>query len=350
MDTLNFSDHRKINVLMTGAGAPGGPGIIKALKRGPINLFTGDCNPEASGRFLSERFVELPPAGSDEFVPFVLSYCERNNIEVVFPLVTRELFKFAEHKQEFLNKKIKVIVSDFESLSVANDKGKLYNHLYNKQIPVPRFAIVKTMEALEKAVHKLGYPQIPVCIKPTVSNGSRGVRILQEGVDEFDLLFHFKPTNLYSTLDRIRSILENRNFPELLVSEYLPGDEFTIDTIVYKGQPRLILPRVRSKMNGGISVQGTFIRHDAIIAYCDQIIRSMNLSGPIGLQVKQDASEEYRILEINPRIQGTSVAALGVGINLPVLAIMQEFVTIRFDELPIEWGKSFVRYYEEVFF
>ena len=335
---------------MTGAGAPGGPGIIKALKRGPFNLFTGDCNPQASGRFLNENFVELPTAGSDEFIPFVVHFCKENDIEVVFPLVTRELFKLSKHKEKFTEENIKVIVSDYDSLSIANDKGKLYRHLFHHQIPVPDFEIVSTVEELEAAVCKLGYPNKPVCIKPTVSNGSRGVRVLQENIDEFDLLFNYKPNNLFSTLDRIKAILYQRQFPELLVSDYLPGDEFTVDTIVDKGQPRLILPRIRSKMNGGISVQGTFIKHDAIIDYCRTIIQSLNLSGPIGLQVKANANGEYRILEINPRIQGTSVAALGVGVNLPVLAIMQEFTEIRFDQLSVDWGKSFVRYYEEVFY
>jgi len=335
---------------MTGAGAPGGPGIIKALKKGPVNLFTGDCNPVASGRFLSEKFVELPKAESKEFIPFVLDFCLRNQIQVVFPLVTRELFKFAAHKQEFLAHNIKVLVSDYESLGVANDKGKLYAHLFKKNIPVPAFEIVSNVAGLKQAAENLGYPEKPVCIKPTVSNGSRGVRVLQEDVDEFDLLFNYKPTNLYSTLEKITAILKNISFPELLVSEYLPGDEYTVDTIVNDGVPKIILPRVRTKMSGGISVQGTFVKQDEIIAYCDQIIRSLQLSGPIGLQVKANAGGHFRLLEINPRIQGTSVAALGIGINLPVLAVLQEFEAIDFVNLKIEWGKSFVRYYEEVFY
>ncbi len=335
---------------MTGAGAPGGPGIIKALKAGPIDLFVGDCNPTASGRFLNDKFIELPKASSDDFIPFVLDFCLRNGILVVFPLVTMELFKFAKHKQEFLSRGIVILVSDYEALCIANDKGALYQHLHHKNIPVPAFKIVSTVEGLCEAAKELGYPQKAVCIKPTVSNGSRGVRILQENIDEFDLLFHHKPNNLYSSLGGVAKILGGRPFPELLVSEYLPGDEYTVDTVVRDGVPKLILPRVRTKMNGGISVQGTFINQEEIILYCDCIIRSLNLNGPIGLQVKEDASGAYRLLEINPRIQGTSVAALGIGVNLPVLAVLQEFEAIDFTALEIEWGKSFVRYYEEVFY
>ncbi|MDQ6610361.1 MAG: ATP-grasp domain-containing protein, partial [Bacteroidota bacterium] len=279
-----------------------------------------------------------------------LQFCIENGVQVIFPLVTKELFKFAKRKQCFVDKNIKVIVSDDESLSVANDKGKLYTHLHRNKIAVPDFRIITAIDELEKAVTDLGYPHSPVCIKPTVSNGSRGVRILQKNIDEFDLLFNHKPNNLYSSLQRIVEILNGKHFPEMLVSEYLPGSEYTIDTLVFRGKPKLILPRIRTKMNGGISVQGSFIKNEAIIDYCSHIINSLKLSGPIGLQVKTDVDGDFKLLEINPRIQGTSVAALGLGINLPALAISQEFSEIDFSLCSIKWNTSFVRYYEELFY
>ncbi|HYO23297.1 MAG TPA: ATP-grasp domain-containing protein [Flavisolibacter sp.] len=337
-------------VLLTGAGAPGGPGIIKALLKANFILFTSDCNPVASGRFLHQNFVQLPHADNDDFIPFVLKFCIESRIDVVFPLVTKELFKFSLAKQEFAQHNISVIVSGYESLCIANDKGKLYQHLTEKGIAVPRFEIITTAERLVDAAMMLGYPALPVCIKPTLSNGSRGVRILQQGIDEMDLLFNHKPTHIYSTLEKIHAILEQKAFPPLLVSEYLPGPEYTVDTLVQDGEPKLVLPRSRTKMNGGISVQGTFIKNEQIISYCEKIIRSLSLSGPIGLQVKADTNGEFKLLEINPRIQGTSVAALGVGVNLPSLAVQQKFEPVDIDASSIAWGTSFVRYYEEAFY
>ena len=299
---------------------------------------------------MHQPFVSLPKADEEAFVLFVLEYCKAEKIDVVFPLVTKELFSFAKAKEMFENHRIKVIVSEERSLETANNKGKLYQHLFSREIPVPHFKIVATYEELELAATALGYPAKPVCVKPTVSNGSRGVRILKEDADEFDLLFHQKPTHLYSNLVQLRKVLEGRTLPELLVSEYLPGQEYTVDAIVQEGIPKLILPRSREKLNNGISVQGTFVKKDAIIRYCDQILRSLHLSGPIGLQVKEDANGEFKLLEINPRIQGTSVAALGLGINLPELAVKQLFKPVEIDADSIAWGTSFVRYYEEVFY
>ena len=122
-----------------------------------------------------------------------------------------------------------------------------------------------------------------------------------------------------------------------------------MDTIVNHGKPILILPRLRKKTNNGISVEGQFIENQEIIDYCFKILTSLNLHGSIGIQVKKAEDGRFKILEINPRIQGTSVAAMGLGINLPLIAVKQE-VNEPFEIPPIKWGTSFSRYYQEVFY
>ncbi|RYZ48041.1 MAG: ATP-grasp domain-containing protein [Chitinophagaceae bacterium] len=233
-------------ILLTGAGAPGGPGIIKALKLAGHLLVTSDADPHASGRALHAPFFQIPRADDAGFTDTILRLCLEQGIDVVFPLVTMELLRFAGTKEAFRERGIRVIVSDAESLTIANDKGKLYQHLQRQQIPVPPFAIANTVNELIDATTRLGYPYNPVCIKPTVSNGSRGVRVLQKEIDPFHLLFHQKPSHLFSTLEEITRILAERDFPPLLVSEYLPGMEFTVDAIVQDGVPKLILPRSRA--------------------------------------------------------------------------------------------------------
>jgi carbamoyl-phosphate synthase large subunit len=340
-----------MNILMTGAGAPGGPGIIKALQKDKkLNLIVADADEMASGRFLNDKFYKIPKANDENFIEAIISICLKEKIEIIFPLVTLELFKFSKNKIEFDKHGIKIIVSDEKSLSIANNKSELYKHLLKFNIDVPEFRIINNIIELKSACLELGYPQKSVCIKPSISNGSRGVRILDENIDEYDLLFNFKPNNLYSNLDKIIEIIGDRPIPEMLVSEYLPGDEYTIDTIMSNGIPKLIIPRIRSKMSGGISIQGQFIENLDIIKYCTEILISLNLHGPIGIQVKKAFDGKFKILEINPRIQGTSVSAQGIGINLPLICVNQEYNEINFNEINIKWGVKFSRYFEEVYY
>jgi carbamoyl-phosphate synthase large subunit len=340
----------KINVLMTGAGAPGGPGIIKCLQADErIDLTVCDVNPEASGRFLNKKFFQGISASDVNFIDFILEKCVELKIDVLFPLVTRELFALAEHKSRFTNIGVKVIVSDFESLSISNDKGALHNHLKSEGILTPHFNIATNIEEVEHAFSNLGFPNKKVCIKPTISNGSRGVRVIDPSADEFDLLFNHKPNSLYITKDSLFKILREKPFPPLLIAEYLPGEEYTIDTLVQNGKLLLVVPRIRTKMNGGISVAGEIVKQEEVISYVEKISSSLSLHGPIGYQVKRADDGVFKILEINPRIQGTSVALTGAGVNLPLLAVLQE-AGIEFQIPDVKWGTKFVRYYSEVYY
>lgn len=344
----------KYKVLMTGAGAPGGPGIIKCLQKlDYLDLFIADANDEAIGKYLLPgKFASIPKADDPLYCSTVLNWCIQNKIDVVFPLVTKELLQLSKNIHAFEKEKIKVIVSEEHSLAIAVNKCRLYEHLSKNNIPLPKFMVAKNHQQFLDAVGFMGYPQKPFCVKPGFSNGSRGIRIVDSSIDKFDLLFNYKPNNLYIQFEELDSILKQQQFPELLVSEVLPGEEITIDTITNDGRTELILPRKRLRMINGISVQGEFFYDEKVIQYTKQILKSLKLNGPIGIQMKQDVNGDYRILEINPRIQGTSVAALGLNINLPELAVRN--VLNLPNQYPsvndIKWGARFSRFYEEVFY
>jgi len=163
-------------------------------------------------------------------------------------------------------------------------------------------------------------------------------------------LFNHKPGNTSITYGEAVRILSLKPFPELLVSEYLPGDEYSIDCIASHGKAKLIVPRLRIKMVNGISTGGVFVKDETLEKYCMQIIEAIGLHGNIGIQVKRNASGVPLLLEINPRVQGTIVAGLGAGVNLPLLAVKQETgMSIEPREMEVAWGTKFYRYWTEVY-
>lgn len=336
---------------MTGGGAPGAPGIIKCLLQASwINLLVADADEEATGRFLHPAFVPIPKATDEHFVDEILRVCRQYDIHIILPLVTRELFPLSKAKQAFAAQRVKVLVSPGEAIEKANNKAACYRFLQQSGVPVPRFHIVQTKEDFIHAAYELGHPQQDFCFKPSVSNGSRGFRIVSDSIDESSQLFDQKPYNTYIAYPIALSILSAKPFPQLLVTEYLPGAEYSVDCLAQEGRARLVVPRLRTKMINGISVKGTFVKDEAIIEYCRRIIEAIGLHGNIGIQVKKNASGEPLLLEINPRVQGTIVAGLGAGVNLPLLAVKQELgMPIEQNELGVAWGTSFSRYWTEVF-
>lgn len=336
---------------MTGAGAPGAPGIMHCLSQDSrIKLFPGDADPDATGRYLQPDFILLPKATDPEFASRILEICIEKNIRVVMPLVTKELLPLAEMHQDFKEHGIHVMVSPEKAVRIANNKSECYSFLNKNTIRVPEFYVVNNINDFSDAADRLGYPASQFCFKPSESNGSRGVRIVSANLDETDLLFNHKPGHLFMTYEHAVSILSSAPFPELLVSEYLPGQEYSVDCLAENGKSKIILPRSRKKMIGGISVRGTFIKDARIISYCEQIIRVLNLHGNIGIQIKLSKEGEPLLIEINPRVQGTIVAALGAGINLPLLAVQQQLGEKIPDNPVIHWNTSFSRFWTEVYY
>lgn len=341
-----------VNILMTGAGAPGAAGIIKCLQQNRLfHITTADANPGAVGRYLTNDFEVIPQAADPSFTDAVLSLCRKKNIHAVLPLVTKELIPLSQHIKEFELAGAKLLVSPAASLEIANNKSRLYEFLQWRGMPVPDFRVVETVEQFKLAVAGLGYPEKMVCFKPSVSNGSRGFRIISEKINELDLLFNFKPSSTFLRMNDAVRILSSGTFPELLISEYLPGEEYSVDCLANHGEPIVVIPRLRKKMINGISVEGEFVKEESIISYCRQIIKETQLHGNIGIQVKKSAAGQFLILEINPRVQGTISAALGAGVNLPEVAVKQELgLPISPEELQVKWGTGFSRYWNEVFY
>jgi len=337
---------------MTGAGAPGAAGILKCLQKDKrIHILGADADPEATGRYLAKDFVRIPSAADAGFTDKILSICREKNIHVLLPLVTRELIPLSLRYKEFELAGTKLLVSSTATLEIANDKSRLYEFLQWRGLKVPDFRIVETADQFKAAVYELGYPSKKVCFKPSVSNGSRGFRIVTDNFNEADLLFNHKPNNTFIRFEDAVRILSSESFPQLLVSEYLSGDEYSADCLCNHGKTLLVLPRLRKKMINGITVKGEFVNQEKIIDYCRQIIKELPLHGNIGLQVKANDEGEFLLLEINPRVQGTISAALGAGVNLPLLAVKQELgLPIMPEELNINWGARFSRYWQEVFY
>jgi carbamoyl-phosphate synthase large subunit len=337
---------------MTGAGAPGAAGIIKCLSTNKnFQLSVADADENATGKFLVDDFIKIPKASDENFIDEVLQVCQQRKINVVLPLVTKELLHFSKHKKIFETQGINILVSSFESIEIANNKSACYRFLNQKGIRVPEFYVIKATEEFIHAAYQLGHPQKSFCFKPSFSNGSRGVRIISDSINETEQLFDQKPYNLYITYSHALKILSSGKFPELLVSECLPGEEYSVDCLADNGSAILVVPRLRTKMINGISVAGEFVKDEAIIKYCSEIIKVLNLHGNIGIQVKRNAEGEALLLEINPRVQGTIVAGLGAGINLPVLAVKQQIgLPIDASELEVKWGTKFSRYWAEVYY
>jgi carbamoyl-phosphate synthase large subunit len=344
---------RPIRVFITGAGAPGAPGIIKSLRivgERKISVLGADANTANSvGSGLLDKVFRIPYPESADFIDKVLEICISEKIDVIIPLVTRELLVFASNKPLFEKAGIKVSVSDPEPLQIANNKHLLMRFCRDNNIPVPSFRLVKSVEEFRKAAESLGYPDEKICFKPPVSNGLRGFRIIDDSQDRLFSIMNEKPNNIYIGYEEFLSVCRSSEFfPDLLVMEYLPGEEYSVDVVVNNGRFFSAIPRSRDHIKMGISFVGTTVEDREIIKYSKLVVEGLKLNGNIGLQLKRDKHGVPRILESNPRVQGTIVLCTAAGENM-----VYEAVKLCLGEKPVEpeisWGVKMIRFWDELF-
>lgn len=312
-------------VLLTGVGAPGTAGTIYALRNNPENrkvwIVGVDMNEEAVGKYMVDDFSCVPPPESETYIYAILDICEKKEVRVVLPQTTREVEALSKSKEVFEQNGVSIAVSDHQTVKIANNKFELLKAFDAIDLPVPRFSLASTREELVEIVNSFGYPSSPVVVKPPRSNGMRGVRILRESAWDVQRFLEEKPDGLEIELSGLLKILDRGDgWPSLLVTEYLPGAEYTVD--VFRGTNAFIaIPRKRLSIRSGITFKTKIEWHHQIMHLCQKISNHLGLRYAFGFQFKMDTDGVPKILECNPRIQGTMVAAMTAGYNIPWLAV-----------------------------
>ncbi len=341
-------------LIPSGAGAPGFAGILHCLKQAPgIRVIAGDINNQAYGRQLADGFFQTPPSDHQEYSEFILAKALEHEASVVLPITTRELDPLSESVAHFSSHGIKLLVSPPQGLRIANNKARLYEYMEGSGQKPPVFRVVRTLSALMHAINELSPRGERVIFKPACGNGSVGFGIILGAHEALHRnVLHEKPgSGFYYRREELPHLLPDDLGMELVVCEYLPGAEYSVDVMAEHGRVLYAITRSRDKMVNGISVKGTFIRRDDILEMVHRLVGSLGLHGPVGLQFRENGQGEMTILEINPRLQGTVSSCLGAGINVPLDALrlaLDEPVAGR-QEL-VQWGVGFVRYWSEAFF
>jgi len=189
-----------------------------------------------------------------------------------------------------------------------------------------------------------------VVVKPCFSNGLRGVRILTKRHLSPNFFFNEKPNGLFITLEELERILENGFNQKIVVQEYLPGDEYTVDVFRWKNIV-VSIPRKRLSIRSGISFNNIVEKNEEIINLSNKLSKVLDLKYCFGFQFKLDEKGVPKILESNPRVQGTMVASTFAGFNMIFLCVLVEINEKKALELiasckdNISWGMKFKRYW-----
>lgn len=336
-----------LNVMVTGAGAPGANGTIFSLRNNydkrKIRIIGTDIRDDVIGKYFMDSFYKIPKPSEKDFIEKILEICEKEDIGFILPQVTNELEILSKNKKRFEKIGVKVAVNDFDTLKIANNKFLLTKIAKEIGAGAPKFEMVKSLEELNEILPNFGYPEKPVVVKPLVSRGMRGLRVIDEKKDKFNLWAEEKPTGVYLTKNEFFNIFKEE-FPELMVVEYLPKEEYSVDMLAENGKISVIIPRRRIRIRSGITFEGITEKHEKIIEYSKLLTEKLKLSYALGFQFKLNENNEPKLLECNPRIQGTMVMSTLSGANI-IYSILKILLEEPIPEFNVKWNSKFFRYW-----
>jgi len=335
-----------LTVVVTGSGAPGITGTLYSLKNNfdgrAVRTVGTDTNANVIGKHLCDAFHRIASARDASYVDDLLRVCSMEGADVVVPQNTAELSVLAENRERFRKSGVRVLVSSPEAIARSNDKHELLKLAREAGVPFPQFDLVTDWAALVSAAEGLGWPERAVVVKPPDSNGMRGVRVIDESFDAKAAFFSEKPASSLTVRMEQLHYMIGEAFPPLLVTEYLPGEEYTVD--VLRAGRVDVVPRRRCQIRSGITFEGELSKNDEIIEYSKTLAERTGLKYAFGFQFKFDREGVPKLLESNPRVQGTMVLSTFGGANV-IYGALKHLLGEAVPPFQVVWGTRLLRYW-----
>ncbi len=279
---------KKVNVLVFPCGSENANEIFQSLRYSlHVNIF-GASSVEDHGRFVFPNYISaIPNIKNPEFYDVFSTVIKENKIDVVFAThdsVAEVLAVFAHKVGYFL------VNGDCEATRIARRKSETYE-LFKDCSWVPD---------LYKDIDQIS--DWPAIVKPDLGQGGQGVTLVTHKDD---------------------AVRAFKNTCNPVLVEYLPGNELTVDCFTNrKGEIIWIGPRTRERVRAGITMRSHSVEIDSTLENIAHTINSrMKMRGPWFFQLKADAAEKWKLLEISCRISGTMIFQRARGVNLPLMAI-----------------------------
>jgi len=241
----------------------------------------------------------VPPVSEAGWLEGLRAAIATHRITHVFPAHDDAILALAEYAAKV---PARIVSSPVEVCRITRSKSATIRHLA-AVVPVPRLFD-----------HPADVREFPVFVKPDRGQGSQGAARANSAEELAALL----------AADPSRIVLED-----------LPGEEFTVDC--FSDRERGLLHaggRKRLRVRSGIAMDSVPHNDPAFLDYAQRIDRALRCHGAWFFQVKRDRSGVLKLLEVAPRIAGTSALSRVRGVNLPLLSLYES------DRLPCRIAPS----------
>lgn len=316
----------KKNILILGAAGRNGIAAAGALKDKGYNLVgVIEIAKPKIGKIISKL---TEPAVFDKII-----YCQKNsssdkyslfcelkniiinnNIDVILPTGTHYTLVVSEYKSQ-LSRLCAVPCDDFEKMNQLHDKFKAMQLCQSLGIPTPTTFLIKDESSLQMIKEKIKYPAV---LKLRDRAANEGIWVVRN-TDELQQIY----------MDNIvADEAHNRQFSDRLqpiLQEFIPGELHDVTSFSIKGEPLSVLSQKRLMtipLWGGGGIVNITTDNPDLRKHAKKIIEKIKWDGILEFDFKLDSRDGVaKLLEINPKIWGTTWLTVQAGFNMPLYLV-----------------------------
>lgn len=296
-----------LRVLVTNARRRKAVPIVRALGKAGMQVVCADTVRHAcafTSRYCTARVVHPDPE-ADGFIDAIVAELSARPCDAIFPL-DDDVLEVLSRNRARLPKADALLLSDHETLMLADDKSLLTPYAAALGIPVPHTIVMRS----ERDIARLSDLEMPVVVKPARGSGSRG---LQRTGDRQQLR-HLCQAAL---ADGRRVLVQEQLAPHGAGLGYFA---------LYDRDRRLVAQFMHRRLreyplSGGPSTFREGIWDEDLARQGRRLLESLNWVGLAMVEFKTDTRDgQPKLMEINPRFWGSIALPVFSGVNFPVLA------------------------------
>ncbi len=277
------------NVLVFPGGTENGLEIQRSLRYAKeVTLYSASSAVKNHAEYVFQNHVVIPEIYDDNCLLALNQIIREYAIDFIFP-ANSLVIDFLVKDRDKLD--CELLQPASETVRLIRSKRQTYN-LFKSLVRTP---VVYTSADEIK--------EYPVFIKPDRLYGSQGavkIRTANE-LAEFDL-----------------------SGEDYVLTEYLPGEEYTVDCFSISGNLEYAMARERERIRMGTTMhtRSADKRIQTLLFPMARIISDeLGLHGVWFFQVKRAADGQLCLMEVESRVAGTMVLSRALGVNLPLANI-----------------------------
>ncbi len=281
-----------MKVLVTGAGALLGQGIIRSLLESSLSpeIVAADPSPLSAGLYWTQRRHLVPMANDPSYSGAFERILERERPDAVIPGTDVELLLFAEHRARWESQfGTRVIVSSPDVVRIADDKYLTYRFFRDHGFAAPDSCLPGEERAL---IERVGFPLI---VKPRV--GARSVGVVK-----------------VSSAHELARALEKPD--GLVIQECVATEraEYTAGTLTFEGRCDATIV-MRRDLRDGNTYRAYVDSFPELNEQVRRLAEALGAHGPANFQFRLDDRGNVKVFEINGRFSGTTPLRMRAGFN-----------------------------------